>query len=81
MDATEDDMTPQQIRDLRRSLGMSQANFALLLGMDGSDAGRTVRGWEADPPRSIPTGPCQRVMQLILAAERDGWDWRRGVHS
>jgi len=74
-------VTPSAIRNLRRRLGLSQAAFACLLGMDGADAGRTVRGWESDPPRSIPTGPCRRMMQLIGAAERDGWEWRCAIEK
>lgn len=39
-------MTPHDLRRQREALGLSQAEFARLIGMRGEHAGRTVRGWE-----------------------------------
>jgi transcriptional regulator with XRE-family HTH domain len=39
-------MTPSALKSAREALGLSQAEFARLLGLRGQHAGRTVRGWE-----------------------------------
>jgi transcriptional regulator with XRE-family HTH domain len=49
----EDRVTPGELRDLRKSLGMSAARFERAVGYCGE--GRTVRRWERnDPPTPIP---------------------------
>lgn len=53
-------MTPAGLKAARKSLGLSQAEFARLVRV-GSD--RTVRKWE-DGERDIP-GPVKVIMHII----------------
>lgn len=52
-------MTPEHLRSFRHSLGLSQAEFARMLGVAN---GRTVRRWEAGEI-SIP-GPVAVIWAL-----------------
>lgn len=52
-------MTPDQIRALRKRLGLNCADFGALIGVSG----RTVEDWEQG--RRKPTGPAVVLMQLM----------------
>lgn len=70
-------MTPSTIRELRRRLGLSQAAFASALGLDGQHRRQEVRRMEAGERE--PTGPQKRILALLDAAEREGWDWQSAI--
>lgn len=53
-------MTPKEIKDIRNWLGLSQSDFAMMLGI-ASD--RTIRRWE-DGDKNIP-GPVEVLCDLI----------------
>jgi DNA-binding transcriptional regulator YiaG len=55
-------MTPAELKSARKTLGLSQAEFAAVVGV-ASD--RTVRRWE-DAERDIP-GPVVVLTGLILS--------------
>lgn len=55
----------QQIKELRVDKGMSQATFALFMGVSK----KTVEAWEGG--RSHPTGSAYRLMD-ILAESKEG---------
>jgi len=55
-------VTPRALKSTRKSLGLSQAEFARMVGV-ASD--RTVRKWE-DGERDIP-GPVIVIMGLIAS--------------
>lgn len=40
-------MTPTEIKEARRKLGLSAKELAKAVGIDGIHGGRTVRRWEA----------------------------------
>lgn len=52
-------MSPDQIRALRRRLGLNCANFGALIGVSG----RTVEDWEQG--RRTPSGPAIMLMRLM----------------
>lgn len=56
-------MTPEELREARRKLGLSAAGLARLLRL-GANGGRTVRRWEAGDSQ-IP-GPAQVAIELLL---------------
>jgi transcriptional regulator with XRE-family HTH domain len=58
-------MTPEQIRQLRKSLGFSQEKFAQLLSVSWT----TVNRWEAG--HSGPTGMAMRILMLLQGRLRD----------
>ncbi len=62
-------MSPAEIKAIREALGMSQAQLANFLQMDGKEAHRTVRGWEAGTrngrPAIIP-GTVQVLLRAII---------------
>lgn len=59
-------MTPEQVREARKTLGLTQHELAVLLRM-GTDGKRAVRRWESgDRPIS---GPASVVLDALL----DGW--------
>lgn len=59
-------MTPDDVRNARRALGMTQHQLATALRM-GTDGKRAVRRWEAgDRPIS---GPASVAIEAML----DGW--------
>ena len=53
-------MTHEELKAIRRSLGLSAEQFAQAVG---AGSGRTVRRWEADE-REIP-GPLARLLQAL----------------
>ena len=53
------DMTPTQIRALRKRLGLNCAQFGALVGVSG----RTVEDWEQG--RRVPGGPAVMIMQML----------------
>lgn len=55
-------MTPQDIRQARHDLGLTQRELEQALGLIGCD-GRTVRRWEAGKPIS---GPCAKLIAIFL---------------
>jgi len=55
-------MTPQDVKSLRRTLGLSAERFARLTG---TSTGRTVRRWEAGQ------APVPRSVVLLLGALDD----------
>jgi DNA-binding transcriptional regulator YiaG len=59
-------MTPDQVREARKTLGLTQHQLAVLLRL-GTDGKRAVRRWETgDRPIS---GPASVVLDALL----DGW--------
>jgi DNA-binding transcriptional regulator YiaG len=60
-------MTPAELRQARRELGLSAAKLAAALRL-GADGGRTVRRWEAGG-NPIP-GPAQVAVEMMLAMAR-----------
>ena len=64
-------MTPLTLRHTRRALGLTQAQAALLVGVEA----RTWRSWEAGV-RAIPE-PVARLVWLVesMSAVRDALDW------
>lgn len=61
-------MTPAALRAARHELGLTQARLAVALGLDGRNAARTVRKWEAG--RHPIGGPVAVAVGLLL--ERQG---------
>jgi DNA-binding transcriptional regulator YiaG len=57
-------MTPTDLKDSRRRLGLSQTKFAALCRVESA---RTVRRWEKGE-RDIP-GPVVRLLEAINALE------------
>lgn len=57
-------MTPDELKTARTTLGLTQAQFAQVLGLDGVHSARTVRRWE-DAERDIP-GPVVVLTGLLL---------------
>ena len=56
-------MTPQQIKEARKILGLTQRELELKLGLRGIDV-RTVRMWES-VKREI-TGTCTKLIEIFL---------------
>jgi putative transcriptional regulator len=52
-------MKPQEIRHIRRYLGLNAADFGALVGVSG----RTVEDWEQG--RRKPSGPARKIMEQI----------------
>ena len=65
-------MTPDQLRTFRKSLGLSQAEFARAVGVSSD---RTVRKWE-DGERDIP-GPVEALSDLAATIPAVGRELRR----
>lgn len=59
-------MTADEIRAVRKTLGLSVADMGRALRLKGANAGRSVRDWEAG--RRQPSGP----VSLLYEAFRDG---------
>ena len=59
-------MSPNEVRDARRALGLTQHELAVLLRM-GGDGKRSVRRWEAGD-REI-SGPASVAIEALLT----GW--------
>jgi DNA-binding transcriptional regulator YiaG len=58
-------MTPAQLKEARRELGLTAAGLAKVLRL-GKHGGRTVRRWEAGDS-GIP-GPAQVAIEMLIAA-------------
>ena len=54
-------MTPAELTDARKALGLTQESLALAIGVSG---GRTVRKWEAGD-RAIPESIAKLVSILL----------------
>jgi len=60
-------MTPNRLKTLRETLGLTQTDVAILLGLSAVNGRRTVRRWEDG---LIPiTGPAAIVLQLMETGE------------
>lgn len=57
-------MTGPELKTIRNTLGLSQPQFAIALGMKGKNADRTVRSWEQER-YDIP-GPVQIAATCLL---------------
>ncbi len=62
-------MSPDEVRDARRALGLTQHELAVLLRM-GGDGKRSVRRWEAGD-REI-SGPASVAIEALLTGWRPG---------
>jgi hypothetical protein len=61
-------MTPDELKEVRRELGLSTAKLAKALGL-GAHGGRTVRRWESG---EYPiAGPVQVALELMLNVVRE----------
>ncbi len=70
-------MTPETIRNARRRLGLTQAQFARLLGFCG---GHIIRRFEMPPYRkshATPKGASRVLMQLVCSGRVDREDLER----
>lgn len=56
-------MNPQQIKQARHDLGLTQRALEQALGLKGCD-GRTVRRWESG--EVAITGPCKKLINIYL---------------
>lgn len=50
-----------EIKEIRNSLGMTQAVFALFMGVSK----KTVEAWESG--RNMPDGPARRLLAMVQA--------------
>lgn len=57
-------MSPDQLRSLRRRLGLSQKRLAELVGLEGSTADRAIRRYEAGD-RAV-SGPIDRLVRAAV---------------
>jgi putative transcriptional regulator len=55
---------PEDVRAIRQSLGRSQAEFALLIGVSVA----TLRNWEQG--RRVPEGPARALLRVAAANPR-----------
>lgn len=65
-------MTPEQIKEARRTLGLSAQGFADAVGVAD---GRTVRRWEINDPdkgREVP-GPVVKLLEIWLDPRCPEW--------
>jgi DNA-binding transcriptional regulator YiaG len=60
-------MTGEDVKLIRKALGLTQSQLAEWLRLQGQDAGQTVRSWEAG--RRPVTGPAE----VAMTAFADGW--------
>jgi DNA-binding transcriptional regulator YiaG len=60
-------MPPDQIRALRGSLALTQAQFATLLGFAGKEMSRAVIVSSYECGRRRPSPPVQRLLLMIAA--------------
>lgn len=66
-----EDWSAERIRDLRRSLALTQREFAQLLNVSLS----TVRSWEQG--QRVPVGPTTRLLDLVMAAPGLARRWQQ----
>lgn len=57
-------MTPAEVKDARKRLGLTQQGLADALGLTGEYAADTVRSWEKG--RRPITGPAQVAIRLMM---------------
>lgn len=60
-------MTPAEIKSIRAALGLTQAEFGRLLGLDAADPDRAVRKWESGS--SEPSGPIRVILASIVTGK------------
>lgn len=60
-------MTPQEIRQVRLTLGLSHTQMSLALGVNR----RTISRWESG--QRVPGKPTQKLIQSLLK-ERESYD-------
>ena len=58
------DFKPEDVRAIRQSLGKSQSEFALLIGVSVA----TLRNWEQG--RRVPEGPARALLRVAAANPR-----------
>jgi len=58
------DFKPEDVRAVRQSLGKSQTEFALLIGVSVA----TLRNWEQG--RRVPEGPARALLRVAAANPR-----------
>jgi DNA-binding transcriptional regulator YiaG len=59
-------MTAPEVLAIRLQLGLSQAQLARVVGLEGAHAARRVRAWEQGD-----YGPSRRVVARLLALARE----------
>jgi hypothetical protein len=69
-------MTPAELIEARKALGLSAADLGRLLRLEGRDQGRTVRRWETGES-AIP-GPAQVAIELMLRLRGRRQNWKAG---
>jgi DNA-binding transcriptional regulator YiaG len=62
--------TPDEVREARKALGMTQAELADALELEGNYGKDSVRNWERGK-RSI-SGPCRVAIRLMLERMESG---------
>lgn len=67
---SESEWTANRVRDLRRSLSLTQREFAELLNASLS----TVRSWEQG--QRVPIGPTTRLLDMVAAAPGLARKWQ-----
>lgn len=60
-------MTPEKIKEIRKSLNMTQSQFGKLIGLEGDNIDVTVRRWEAGDRQ--PSSVVIRLLEIIVAGE------------
>lgn len=59
-------MTPQELKAIRRSLGLSTQGLADVIGVK---SGRTIRRWEAGT-NDIP-GPAEQLLGILVKKKKE----------
>lgn len=57
-------MTPEELKSIRKELGLTQLEFGRVLGLAGADPSRTVRLWEAG--KAPISGPVELCLTYIV---------------
>jgi DNA-binding transcriptional regulator YiaG len=60
-------MTPERVKTIRQTAGLTQTSLADLLGLNPGNGRRTVRRWEQG--EIAVTGPAAIILQLIETGE------------
>jgi DNA-binding transcriptional regulator YiaG len=60
-------MTPERVKTIRQTAGLTQTSLADLLGLTPDNGRRTVRRWEQG--EIAVTGPAAIILQLIETGE------------
>jgi DNA-binding transcriptional regulator YiaG len=68
-------MTPADLKSTREALGLSQAEFARLIGMRAANSDDTVRRWEAG--RVAVPGTVEALLFLIETVPAARWALER----